>query len=241
MIKLFPLLFVLLFTMSCDQVDSFFQSTPADPFTKKTFFKNGNLRSVKKLDSDKKKHGVSKQYFPSGKLKVEIEYVHGDKIRADQYYENGKLQMRLHYKDGMKHGLRSKYWKSGQLSSELMYSMNNPGPGLVEYHKSGKKVTKYPRLLVKQIDNLQSKGEYRIEVYFSSYASRGTYYSEKLEDGFLSEYAEKMKKINGKGVINFHPVPGSFLMKKVTFVGSYKTLYGNPYIVEKTVNMAIDY
>ncbi len=159
-------------------------------------------------------------------------------INAKQYYENGNLQMEFPYKDGKKHGLRKKYWENGQLQSQMTYVMGEPKADLVEWKKSGEKLTTYPRLIVKQIDNISKNGEYIVQAYFSSNPQKGTYYIGELEDGVIPKYPDQMTK-NGKiGEIIFRPAPGTFFMKKFNIIGKFKTGYGNILIVEKSINLA---
>jgi len=217
------------------------ESEPENKNLSKVYHKNGKLKAEIPIDDDKKRHGVSKQYYESGKLKTEINYNHGTKEKATQYYENGNKQMEFLYKDGKKHGKRNKYWTNGKLHSVLEYHEGDPKIGLVEYNEQGEKITNYPELVIKHIDNLESTGRYTVQVYFSRNMSRGKYYSGKLKNGVFDNTYIQLKKSSNKGILSYRPSPGTFIMKKVNVIGRYKTPYGNPYIVQKQFNVAIDY
>ena len=234
------LMILALTVVGCDQVNKILSSEPDDPNLKKIYYDNGVLKAEIRIDGNKNRHGITRQYYASGKLKSEFDYEHGTKLKAVQYYENGNMQMEFYYREGLKHGPRGKFWEDGTLSSELQYENDNPG-ALVEYNKSGKQITKYPSLIVQQVDYLESRGEYWIEAYFSSNPGRGTYYRGELENGFLPNSAVEIARVYKKGRIVFKPRPGTFMMNQITIVGKYKTAYGNPYLVQKTINVAFDY
>ncbi|MDX1373794.1 MAG: hypothetical protein R3321_15070, partial [Nitrososphaeraceae archaeon] len=199
---------VIVFTLySCDKIDQLFEKR-SNPFAEKkekgvekNYYPNGNLLSEVRVDSTGRYHGVTKKYYDTGKLKTAINYEHGKRVEARQYYENGQLQMVFNYKDGLKHGKRLKYWPDGKLHSEMSYFEGEPQKGLVEYNKSGKKITKYPRLELRQIDRLASNGTYKVEAYFSSNPQRGTYYIGELKNGTIPKNLPKLKTVNKKGVI----------------------------------------
>ncbi|WP_422358541.1 toxin-antitoxin system YwqK family antitoxin [Reichenbachiella sp.] len=235
-------LFLTFLLTSCDQIKSTFEEAPVDKNLVQTFHKNGKIKSEIRLDENKKRHGIVKQYYESGTIKNEIEYAHGTKLNAVQYYKTGGKQMEFLYKNGLKHGERKKYWQNGKLQSVLEYAENNPKTGLIEYNKKGEKITSYPKLVINQIDNLETSGEYIVQVYFSSNRQRGNYYQGKLDNGALdTQFLSKLKESSHKGIITFRPVPGTFIMKKIDVVGQYKTPQGNPYIVQKSINVAIDF
>jgi len=238
---LFILLSILICLNSCDQLNTAFKTKAEDPNLIKSYHKNGKLKSEMPIDQEKKQHGLAKQYYSSGNLKSEIYYNHGVKEKAVQYYENGNKQMEFLYKDGLKHGKRTKYWDNGKIQSAIEYRNGNLAPGLKEYNKSGKQITKYPSLKIRHIDKLETHGQYTLEVYFSKNPGRGTYYLGKLKDGLLPENATKIKTVNGKGQIVYKPHPGAFIMETLSIIGSYKTAYGNTYLVDEKVNIAIDF
>ena len=241
--KNFPILFLLLLFVisSCNQISALFEQDPDDPYLLETYHKNGNIKTEINIDSARNRHGLSLQYFNSGKLKTEINYSHGVKQKAIQYYENGNKYVEFFYNDGKKHGKRTKYWENGRVQSTLEYNNGNPMPGLVEYKSNGQQLTKYPTLNIERIDQLNTTGKYSIEIYFSSNPGRGTYYLGKLRDGALPKNLEKLKKVNRRGRITYSPYPGTFFMRKLNIIGRYKTPFGNPYIVKKTINVAIDF
>jgi hypothetical protein len=238
---IWSLISLLVFTSSCQQIESFFKKEEVDPNLARTYHDNGRIMSEMRLDEQRNRHGLAKQFFETGKLKSEIHYKHGDKERAVQYYENGNVQMEFLYKDGLKHGKRTRYWENGKIQSILEYDKDRPKKGLIEYNKKGQKIGKYPELIVKHLDRLDSHGEYRVDIYFSSNPGRGTFYLGKLKNGVLPLGLTKLPRRNYKGQIIYNPYPGTFIMEKLSVIGRYKTAYGNTYLVEKELNIAIDF
>ena len=226
---------------SCDQIKAALSEKPNNENLVKAYHDNGKLKSEVSIDENKKRHGITKQYFSSGQLKTEIHYDHGTKTQATQYYENGEKQMEFFYKDGKKHGKRTKYWSNGKVQSVLEYHEDNPKSGLEEYDKNGQKITTYPSLKVVHIDNVDKTGTYTIQVYFSNNTSRGEYFFGQLENGVFNNRLIKLEMSNKKGVITYKPIPGTFIMEKINVIGKYKTPLGNPYFVQKQVNVAIDF
>ncbi len=217
------------------------EEEPQDPNLIKSYYDNGKLKAEVRINDSNKRHGLSTSYYESGIVKTEITYNNGKKEKAIQYYESGKPYVEFNYKNGLKHGKRIKYWESGNIQSVLEYSEDRPGIGLEEYNKRGKKITKYPNLILKQIDNLSTSGQYIIEAYFDNNPQRADYYIGELDSGFLKFTYAPMNEVNHKGRMVFKPLPGTFRMEKLKIIGKYKTYYGNPYLVEKSINLAIDY
>jgi len=231
----------------CDQINALLPSNAtveavkADPNLVKTYYDDGKPKTEVRFDDKKRKHGLAKSFYARGGLRSEIYYTHGLKDSAVQYYENGNKYLEFTYKKGLRHGRRTKYWENGKVQSELDYRNDYPGNNLVEYNRKGKQLTKYPKLKVNQINNLNSTGEYIVEVYFDKRPSKATYYMGGLEDGFLSDKNFEMEKVNGRGRIVYRPSPGMFIMKKLRFSAKQNTYYASPYIAETSINLAIDF
>lgn len=73
-------------------------------------------------DSDKNLVGVSKEYFPNGKLKVEETFVGNLKNGySKSYYETGELETKINFKSGNKQGEGWYYYKDGKVESYLFF------------------------------------------------------------------------------------------------------------------------
>jgi len=147
------------------------------------------------------------------------------------------MRMEFPYKNGKKYGLRKKYWENGRLQSQMTYVNGEPKADLIEYDKNGTKVTAYPELVIKQIDNISKSGKYILQAYFSSNPQKGTYYIGELNNGVLENYTTPMRR-NGKigeNVYTLRKLIGS--SNEISIIGKFKTGYNNLFIVEKSVKL----
>jgi hypothetical protein len=227
--------------------------------------------SIKKPGNEKKEviqNGVDKKYRKNGTLLSEATYVDGElNGEAVNYYDNGKVKTRLNYANGKKEGLTTMFYetgekyretnykadkkdgevvtyhKNGNVASKISYQDDFPGQGLVEYLSSGKEKSSYPELIIEPIDNLASKGEYLLKIYFEKDRKRAKYYLGDLTDGkYLNDFLKEIPVKDGYAIMKFTPpAPGTFTMQKLNIVGKWQTPTNNIYITSKTYNLAIDF
>jgi antitoxin component YwqK of YwqJK toxin-antitoxin module len=244
MLKNLYFLAVLFLIISCDSSktsNSQQAETPKDEKAITTYYQNGKIKSYCEVNELRKKHGIAKFYGEDGNLTKSFVYDNDEKITATQHYKNGNPLMEINYKNDQKDGPFRRFYENGQLESEIEYRNDYPGAGLKEYSKTGKLRTKYPSLVVKAIDQLDTNGKYIIEVYFDEQAGRGTYYVGKLTDGkYMNYQLDKLDESKYRGQLVLKPAIGMIIMEKLNFVGEFKTPTGNKYIVEKSFNLAID-
>ena len=68
------------------------------------------------------KNVVEKEFYPSGKLGVEISYKDGKREGFSRmYYESGQLKEEGFYKNDKMEGFYRKYYESGKIAQEVMY------------------------------------------------------------------------------------------------------------------------
>lgn len=114
----------------------------------KTFYENGNLRSIVTF-LDNQKHGLYKYYYQNRKIKVTIPYrfhkIHGS---IKYYDEDGNLSITSSYKEGIKNGKTIHYNLNGGESITKMFRDNKLHGKVVLrseyfyttlYYKNGKK------------------------------------------------------------------------------------------------------
>ena len=238
------LVILLIICSSCDFIEKNFTSTPEKEESQgiKTFYANGKLKSHCFTDDTGKKHGDCKSYYENGNLKNVITYEHGRKTRGVSHYKEGGAALDIQYKNGLKNGLRRKFYQNGKIASEFDYKDNLPGKGLREYNKNGKLLTKYPKLILKPHDLIESHGKYYIEIFFDRNEKRGEYYIGELDSGkYLGgPNLILLPETDGIGRYSIQVPRGYFNMETLNFVGKYKTPRGNPYIVEKKFNLAVE-
>ena len=83
----------------------------------KSKYSNGTIKAELVM-----KNGRAKEYFKSGKLSMEIDYV--DNIKQGtlrRHYETGTLYKEANYVDGQLSGLEKHYRADGSLEAEVPY------------------------------------------------------------------------------------------------------------------------
>lgn len=189
------------------------------------------------------KHGLAKSYYKSGKLKQEITYVNNRKQGvANTYYEHGKLYQSTQYVDDVMNGIRKKYRQNGKLMAEIPYINGKACSGLKEYLLNGEIKKKYPKIDIQEVDRLIKDNKFILRIKMSDGTKRVKFYSGKLtKGGCLDSGLFKMTDTN-RGVleITYDLNPGMFMMDELNFVAEVKTTLGNPYIIQRKYNLAIE-
>ncbi len=81
---------------------------------------------------------IKKEYYPSGKLKSEVNYKNGklEGIFMD-YYKHGKLKYEANYKNGKEEGIARGYYKNGKLEYEENYKNGKLEGHAKTYYETG--------------------------------------------------------------------------------------------------------
>jgi antitoxin component YwqK of YwqJK toxin-antitoxin module len=86
------------------------------------------------------KHGPMTLYFPSGRKKMEREFVNDQPDGwTTEYYENGRVAVRAYYRDGEKDGLQTDYLENGVKRAEGEYRNGQQDGRATLFYASGKK------------------------------------------------------------------------------------------------------
>ncbi len=81
---------------------------------------------------------VKKEFYPSGKLKSEQNYINGKLEGIGKgYYESGKLQWEETYKNGKLEGIAKGYFDSGKLQAEANFKNGKKHGILTVYSENG--------------------------------------------------------------------------------------------------------
>lgn len=87
----------------------------------------------------KDKVEVKKEFYLSGQIKSEAEYLdkklHGI---GKNYYENGRLEWTAEYINGKKTGVYKEYYSTGQLKAEASFYNDKQNGMLIDYFENGK-------------------------------------------------------------------------------------------------------
>ncbi|UII34273.1 hypothetical protein LVD17_10680 [Fulvivirga ulvae] len=190
-----------------------------------------------------KKNGLAKSYYKNGKLRQQITYVnnikHGD---VTTYYENGKPYQVTPYNNGKIHGIRKKYRMDGRLAAEVPYNKGVVCKGLKEYLLNGDVKKNYPKIVVTEINNLIKSNEFILRISISDNSRKVTYYLGDLDsNGCIMEGTMKVEP-QRPGVLDlkYNIGPGMFTMDKLNIIAVVETKLGNPFVLEKKYNLAIE-
>jgi antitoxin component YwqK of YwqJK toxin-antitoxin module len=208
----------------------------------KQYGKGGVLKN-EIMYANSKKNGPAKTYYSDGTLRQEITYVNDTKHGiAITYYENGKKYQETMYDSGVIVDVRRKYRENGNLFAEIPYVNGETAKGLKEYLVDGTLKKNYPKIVIKELNQILKKSEFKLLINMSNNAKSVTFYRGQLTDGqVIGRDAGKIfRQSKGRAEITFPVPPGAFLMQKINIIAVVKTRLGNPYIVEKSYNLAIE-
>ena len=238
---------LLLSTVACDtpvthsvaDVSKAAPSLPKGVVQKKR--KNGTLASEITYRNEQK-NGLAKYYYKDGKLRSEVLFKddkkHGE---AKLYYENGQVYQVTNYVAGKKDGIQKQYRDDGRLMAEVPFRMDWTGLGLVEYTLREKRKKRYPTLVVETIDRTVRDNQYIVRASLSEPMRDVTYYVGDLtSDGFLNDQMVRMASKKEHLEIKYPVPPGTFLMEKLNIVAVGHTVLKNPYVLQKSVNIAVE-
>jgi hypothetical protein len=210
-----------------------------------TKYANGK-RKAEVPYKDGKRNGMSKSYDMKGNISLELPYVNDKREgQSKKYYEGGKQVFQTtEYKDDKMHGVQVKYRLNGAVMSEARFENGYPCAGLKQYLTDNTLKQKYPKIIVKPIDMLETTGSYVLEISMSEKVREVKYYTGKLSpSGCLSDnlYYVMLDEQRKTGILKYNLQPGGFLMEELNIIAAVETLQGNTYITQRTYNLAIDY
>jgi antitoxin component YwqK of YwqJK toxin-antitoxin module len=209
---------------------------PVENGVSKSFFKNGKPK-LEITFKNGKYDGPAKNFYPSGACQAAFMYKDGKKSGTETiYYENGKPYLVSNYTNGKRNGLRKMYWDTGELMAELEYKDGEPQPGLKEYKRDGKKLTKYPHIVFKTQDKTAFDGIYIVKAMLSGGERKVKFYQySKAEQQWL-----KLQTKNGEAKWEFYVGKGN-LMERFQLKAHYITPYRNILVLNATKDIAFSY
>lgn len=203
--------------------------------------KDGSLLSELNL-KDGKLHGMAKDYYPNGSLHAQFLYENGV-LQGERkwYHENGKIYKITPFTNGEIDGVEKTFHANGKIMAEVPYKANYPGTGLKEYTQDGKVSKKQPSIIIETIDNIARTNNYTIKIRLSDNSKKVQYYLGDLTDGkYMNDKVIRVVTEGGIGTITYNVLPGHYFMEKLNIVAKQTTSKGNPYIVQKKFNLAIE-
>jgi hypothetical protein len=208
----------------------------------KMYYPDGKLRAEVPMKGGRR-NGLATEYYTNGKKHLVINYVDGKNHGlTTRYYDTGGLYEETMYEKGEMHGLRKRYRKDGKLASEAKYNNGNPCIGLKEYLTDGTPKKNYPTIVVEPVDRLLKDGTYSLRLSMSDKTQKVTFYEGQLEGGCISQRLDELPPTSVKGVseMKFFLPPGMYMMQEIPIVAKVKTPQGNYFITLKKYNLAIE-
>jgi len=262
--KKIPIILIVAWTLVAGCKSSGKSEDPSGPHLVKEYYDNGRIRSEISAVGTLR-HGITKNYDRSGNLAGEVMYVNNMKHGwATNYYASGRVHSKIMYQDAKKdgdeiwyyesgkvfrlspytkgklNGVQKGYYEDGSLKFEMPYKNGDPGTGLKEYSKTGKLITNYPVIVIKEVNHLAMNNMYILKLSLSNQSGKVQFYRGELEEGkYLTRKVMSMISENGVAEYVVSVAPGAMAIEKLNFVASVKTPMGNPCILQKRFNLAV--
>ncbi len=185
--------------------------------------------------------GIAKNYYPSGKVSHEMSYQH-DTLHGDTkwFYEDGKLYQLTPYKKGLMEGVKITYNKAGKVISEVPYHKDEVALGTKEYAADGS-LKKLPEIVIEPVDRRLIDGSYLLRVSMSDRNPKARFYTGKLAEGkYFGNNLTWYPAQGGVVELRYDLPPGTFVMEKLNIVATSFTKAGNPLMIQKSYNLAVE-
>jgi hypothetical protein len=195
---------------------------------------------------DGKKHGVAKEYYESGTLRLEGHYENNVKQgRFVWYHPTGEKYQVSYFDFGNLDGWDSVFYKSGNPKSAVPYSLNKVLEGTVEWDmykvKSGA-----PAIKMRTVDNMTKDYTFLIYAHFDGAGVTETQFEIAVigngtKDRPQFEYEPMLPNPKNKveGVFLIEMEPGYEWVGKVVIRGTGKTKSGNPFTTRNVFPVVI--
>jgi antitoxin component YwqK of YwqJK toxin-antitoxin module len=201
---------------------------------------NGKLKLIHTY-KNRLKHGFWRDYNKEGKLYSELCFKNGklDGTCSEYSYRSVKLQARINYHDGAKHGVQEHYYPSGKIKSREYFFMGQICKGTEEWFENGNKINNDFNILIREQDAalLENTLIYKIRIEGMGPEDR-IYRVLRPGSGNRVGDCYSLPKEGDAFICKFNIPKGSFVMEEVTVAAYKKTAMGNTVIKTRTFNAA---
>lgn len=130
----------------------------------------------------------------------------------------------------------------GKLAAEVPYNKGQVCSGLKEYLLNGDLKKQYPKIVIQEIDRLLKSNEFILRISISDNSKKVEYYlGDTDSNGCIPETAMAVSPQQpGVLELKFNIGPGMFMMEKINIIAVVETKLGNPYVLEKKYNLAVE-
>jgi antitoxin component YwqK of YwqJK toxin-antitoxin module len=225
---------------SCDSGSSVTKTIVEDPYNgiRRKYRDNGTLLAEVTY-RDSIRDGIARNFYPNGNLQLEMTYVkgikHGDAIT---FYEKGGVYQITPFVNGGRNGIQKKFYDNGALMAEVPFEKNAQVPGMKEYSKEGKLLSKDVKIVFSLEDKTAFENKFNLVISLSDGSTHAKF--SQLFDGPNTLLELPLETKNGKAVTEFFVPPGTSLMERVTIQAQRKTRLGNIEIFRGSYNLAVE-
>ncbi|MFN2395810.1 MAG: toxin-antitoxin system YwqK family antitoxin [Bacteroidales bacterium] len=238
---LFKTAILLLLLPACELSDKA-GKTSDDPYNgiRKGYRKDGTLLSAVSY-KDSVRHGVAKNYYRDGTLKIKMTYdkgiKHGDAIT---YYEDGDVYQVTPFVNGKREGIQKRYYPGNKLMAEIPFKDNEQVPGLKEYNKDGRLITKEERIVFRLVDKTAFENRFELHMQLSDKARNAQFTREVIKENGEPDFTVGLISEGGTAMLEYYVRPGQSLMQKVHIIAKRKTRLGNTEVFRGQYNLAVE-
>lgn len=208
------------------------------------YFKSGKIAAVMNFKA-KKLDGKAVKYFEDGVTKrSELNYSAGLLVgNQRRYYESGALYKEEMYVGDKRNGITKKYREGGNLMSEATFKDGFAGANLKEYLTNGKLKTKYPKIVIEELDQLAFNGSYQLKVFLSDNSAKVKFYIGKLDEGIYLSDEIMPQYATDDGILNFtiNLERGEIAKGEYNIIAKVITRLNNVYITTRKHTVEIKY
>jgi antitoxin component YwqK of YwqJK toxin-antitoxin module len=174
------------------------------------------------------KEGMTRTFYKGGVVEQEIMYRDGKKNgEARWYYPDSKLFRVTPYVNDTISGSQIQYYKNGRVKARLDYADGRRMPGLEEYNMDGTKITDYPTLQYRAVDQYSQKGIVKFFIEMSDLSENVRYYRGDLVDGLVDlTLLTPLMQTATTGYLDMKKTPGQSA-DSVAVVAAFLTGFGN--------------
>lgn len=201
--------------------------------TTRIYHRNGRLKTIRTY-KNKRRHGVWRDYNPDGGVYAETSLadglLHGTSRRYS--YRSLKLQTRVDYETGSKHGLEERYYDNGQIQSRVTYRFGNTVGEPEEWDSNGKPLVHDFEIYVTEKDETLLNNRLLVYVRLENPQPGDQVFQLMRADNLGSGFALKQAK-DGSFVLEMPVNKGSFVMEEITLMACRITPFRNTVMRKK--------
>lgn len=213
-------------------------SVPDTGFTGIKQFTNGRYVISHVTFKNSVREGLTKTFYPSGKLQRTFWYVNG--LRQDSscwYYEEGQIFRTTPFLNDTMQGVQKQYYRTGELKAKMGYKKGFRTDFFQEFTRDGQLVKGYPELVVKTEDNYAKNGSYRIILELSDKKANVTFRKGDFTNGaYDTTMMKKIRTVQNTGYLDLKKTDGA-KKQYVGVVAEILTNFGNRMLVYRKIDL----